>query len=133
MRNAGQDGPDPIDVAVGARVRVRRRSIDISQTQLGQALGITFQQIQKYEKGTNRVSASMLVRIAAKLETSVAALVGEDDSAPAEAVVYAQLGTPGAQQLLAAFAAIGESETRRAILTLACRLAAAPADHAEAA
>lgn len=133
MRNAGQEGPDPIDVAVGARVRLRRRSIDISQTQLGQALGITFQQIQKYEKGTNRISASMLVRIAAKLETSVAALVGEDDSAPVEIVVYAQLAMSGAQLLLAAFAGIGDGEARRAILTLARSLASAPADHAEAA
>ena len=133
MRNAGQEGPDPIDVAVGARVRVRRRSIDLSQAQLGHPLGITFQQVQKYEKGANRISASMLVKIAAKLETSVAALVGEDDSAPVEMVVYTQLARAGAQQLLAAFAAIGDSETRRAILTLARSLASAPADQAEAA
>lgn len=124
MRNAGQEGPDPIDVAVGARVRIRRRWINISQTQLAEALGITFQQVQKYERGTNRVSASMLVKIAARLETSVAALVGEDGSAPVEMVVYAQLATPGAQELLAAFAGIGDGEARRAILALAHSLAA---------
>ena len=133
MRNAGQDGPDPIDVAVGARVRIRRRWINISQTQLAQALRITFQQIQKYERGTNRVSASMLVKIAARLETSVAALVGEDGSAPVEMVVYAQLATPGAQELLAAFAGIADGEARRAILALARSLAADVAQRSNAA
>ena len=55
-----RQGPDPIDVAVGARVRIRRRWLGFSQTQLATALGITFQQVQKYERGANRVSASML-------------------------------------------------------------------------
>jgi len=54
--------PDPIDVGVGARIRIRRREIGVSQTSLGEHLGLTFQQVQKYERGTNRVSASMLVR-----------------------------------------------------------------------
>ncbi len=71
-----RQGPDPIDVAVGAHIRIRRRWLGFSQTKLADALGITFQQVQKYERGANRVSASMLVKIAAKLETTVAALVG---------------------------------------------------------
>jgi len=70
--------PDPIDVEVGRRIRLRRKALGISQSELAGALGVSFQQCQKYEKGANRVSASMLVRIAAKLETTVAALVGED-------------------------------------------------------
>lgn len=70
--------PDPIDVEVGRRIRLRRKALGISQSELAGALGVSFQQTQKYEKGANRVSASMLVRIAAKLETTVAALVGED-------------------------------------------------------
>jgi len=119
MQAVNRDGPDPIDVAVGARVRIRRRWLGLSQTQLANALGITFQQVQKYERGANRVSASMLVKIAAKLETTVAALVGEDGSAPVEAIIYAQLATPGATDLLAAFANIDEGEARRALLTLA--------------
>jgi transcriptional regulator with XRE-family HTH domain len=73
-----ETGPDPIDVAVGERLRIRRRWMGLSQTHLAQALGLTFQQIQKYEKGKNRVSASMLVKAAAALETSVAYLVDED-------------------------------------------------------
>ena len=126
MRAANRDGPDPIDIAVGARVRTRRRATGLSQTQLAEALGITFQQVQKYERGANRVSASMLVKIAAKLETTVAALVGEDGSAPVEAIIYAQLATPGATDLLAAFAKIGDGETRRAVLTVAESLATIP-------
>jgi transcriptional regulator with XRE-family HTH domain len=115
-------GPDPIDVAVGARVRIRRRWLGLSQTQLAKALGITFQQVQKYERGANRVSASMLVKIAAKLETSVAALVGEDGSAPVEAIVMSQLSTPGATELLASYAGIKDGDNRRALLVLASAL-----------
>jgi transcriptional regulator with XRE-family HTH domain len=113
-----REGPDPIDVAVGARIRIRRRWLGFSQTQLANALGITFQQVQKYERGANRVSASMLVKIAAKLETTVAALVGEDGQAPVEAIIYAQLATPGATELLAAYAQISDGEARRALLTI---------------
>lgn len=121
------DTPDPIDVAVGARVRIRRRWLGLSQTQLATAIGITFQQVQKYEKGANRISASMLVKIAKVLETTVAALVGEDASAPVEGIVLAQLATPGAVNLLSAFAAIKSGEDRRALLTLSEALARAPA------
>jgi transcriptional regulator with XRE-family HTH domain len=113
-----RQGPDPIDVAVGARIRIRRRWLGFSQTQLATSLGITFQQVQKYERGANRVSASMLVKIASKLETTVAALVGEDGQAPVEAIIYAQLATPGATELLAAYAQISDGEARRALLTI---------------
>ena len=112
-------GPDPIDVDVGARVRIRRRWLGFSQSELAKALGITFQQVQKYERGSNRISASMLVKVAAKLETSVAALVGEDGSQPVETIVLAQLSTPDATKLLAAFAGIRDGEARRALLTVA--------------
>jgi transcriptional regulator with XRE-family HTH domain len=133
MQAVNREGPDPIDVAVGARVRIRRRWLGLSQTELAKALGITFQQVQKYERGANRVSASMLVKIAAKLETTVAALVGEDGSAPVEAIIYAQLATPGATDLLAAFARIGDGEVRRALLTLAQSLSGANASRTPAA
>ena len=55
--------PNPIDKHVGGRVRMRRMMLDMSQETLGEALGITFQQVQKYEKGTNRISASRLQHI----------------------------------------------------------------------
>lgn len=70
--------PDPIDVEVGRRIRLRRKALGLSMQALGDHIGVSYQQCEKYEKGANRVSASMLVRIAAKLETTVAALVGED-------------------------------------------------------
>lgn len=59
--------PDPIDVHVGTAIRDRRIALGLNQTQLGKALGVTFQQVQKYERGTNRVSASMMWRAAAEL------------------------------------------------------------------
>lgn len=59
--------PDQIDVYVGGQIRDRRLAEGLNQTQLGKAIGVTFQQVQKYEKGTNRVSASMMHRIAATL------------------------------------------------------------------
>jgi len=116
---------DEIDLAVGERIRGRRQALGVSQKQLGRSLALTFQQIQKYESGETRVSASTLVRIAARLECSAAGLVGESDMAPVEAVVTAQLGAPGSAELLAAFAAIGDAETRRLVLEIAQKLASA--------
>jgi transcriptional regulator with XRE-family HTH domain len=66
-----QDGAHPIDKHVGRRVRLARISKDISQTALAKSLGITFQQVQKYEKGANRVSASRLFEIATFLQVAV--------------------------------------------------------------
>jgi transcriptional regulator with XRE-family HTH domain len=65
-------GPNPVDVAVGARIRARRNVLGMSQERLADAVGVTFQQIQKYERGTNRVSASRLSQIAEALEVSPA-------------------------------------------------------------
>lgn len=64
--------PNPIDVHVGKRVRTRRMLIGLSQEKLGDALGVTFQQVQKYEKGSNRISASRLQGIARLLDVPVA-------------------------------------------------------------
>ena len=63
--------PNPIDVHVGSRVRLRRNMLGMSQEKLGEALGITFQQIQKYEKGANRVGASRLQAIATVMNVPV--------------------------------------------------------------
>jgi len=132
-RSGGVDGPNPIDIAVGARIRIRRRWLGLSQTELANALGITFQQVQKYEHGRNRVSASMLVRAAAKLKTTVAALVAEDGHTPVEPVIYAQLSTAGATDLLGAFSRISDGETRRAVVLLANQLAVGAQRRAKAA
>jgi transcriptional regulator with XRE-family HTH domain len=63
--------PHPVDVHVGARIRLRRKEMGISQTDLADVLGLSFQQVQKYERGSNRVSASKLYDITNKLETPI--------------------------------------------------------------
>lgn len=70
-RTIKDNGPDPIDRYVGARVRQRRAEARISQTTLGKQIGVTFQQIQKYENGTNRIGASNLFKIAHILGVAV--------------------------------------------------------------
>ena len=66
-----KNGPNETDVLVGTRVRIRRVELGLSQTQLANALGVTFQQVQKYEKGTNRIGASRLHAIAGVLRVPV--------------------------------------------------------------
>jgi transcriptional regulator with XRE-family HTH domain len=113
-------GPDPIDVAVGHRIRVRRKWLGVSQSALAEHLGVSFQQVQKYERGANRVSASMLVRIAQKLDTTVGELVGEtaQPEQRADEGLFEKLATPGAIQLLDAFASVQQPSLRTAILNL---------------
>ena len=118
--------PDPIDIDVGARIRARRVFLGLSQTKLATALGLTFQQVQKYERGDNRVSASTLVRVAGALDTSVAAMVGED-GARTEKPMFRHLAMPGAFDLLDAFAKIADPEVRRAVVRLTKTLAKAAA------
>ena len=113
---------DPIDIAVGARIRMRRQSLKVSQSSLGEALGITFQQVQKYERGTNRVSASMLVKIARRLDCTVASLIGEDGGSVDDELAP-RLAIPGALDLLDAFSKIESSQTRRRLLDLLTSLA----------
>ncbi|KQW69218.1 hypothetical protein ASE17_12775 [Phenylobacterium sp. Root77] len=118
-------GPDPVDVAIGARMRLRRKSLGISQGVLSERVGVSFQQIQKYERGANRVSGSMLVAIASALDTTVGWLVGEEGglSDAADEVIQA-LALTGAVELLEAFAAIPHASARAALVTLAQEMAA---------
>ncbi len=62
-RTVAEFGPDPVDVHVGGRVRLQRTVLGMSQTHLAEALDLTFQQVQKYERGTNRISASRLYQL----------------------------------------------------------------------
>jgi transcriptional regulator with XRE-family HTH domain len=117
------DTPDPIDVEVGIRIRTRRKLLGISQTQLAQALGLTFQQVQKYERGANRVSASTLVRIARTLETTVASLVGEHEGGSRDTDLFQHLTTPGSFELLQAYSRMPEGDVRRALVNLAKAMA----------
>lgn len=92
---------DPIDVSVGARIRLIRKMRGWSQQALAEAVGVSFQQVQKYESGANRVSASMLVRIAAALGVSIAELFGAVEAASQVSDDLAvMLGEPGALKLL---------------------------------
>ena len=123
---ADTNGPDPIDVAVGLRLRTLRKSRGMSQEQLGRALGITFQQIQKYERGTNRVSASMLVKSARALEVSPNTLLPDEGDptprSPAILTLLAQMR--GVEELVETYARIKSPRLRRAVLQLSRSLAA---------
>ena len=117
-------GPDPVDIAIGARMRLRRKSLGISQGILSDRVGVSFQQIQKYERGANRVSGSMLVSIALALDTTVGWLVGEEGgmSDAADDILQA-LALTGATDLLEAYAAIRRPSARAALLALAQEMA----------
>ncbi len=118
--------PHPLDIALGSRIRLRRRELGFSQEQLAREVGITFQQVQKYEHGTNRVSFSRLVEIAQALRCGVTDIVGDLDQ-PKSAADFSRhvnsLNEPGAAELLEAYAAIESPKHRRAILNLARQLA----------
>ncbi|MEJ8572728.1 helix-turn-helix domain-containing protein [Microbaculum marinum] len=120
--------PNPIDVHVGSRVRLRRVLINMSQEKLGEQLGITFQQVQKYEKGTNRVGASRLYRISQVLGVPVSFffedLVGEGQSdsgfaeTQSERYVVDFISSAEGLQLNKAFLRISEPKVRRKIVEL---------------
>lgn len=99
-------------------MRVRRKQLSLSQSDLGEHLGVSFQQVQKYERGANRVSASMLVRVAEKLDMSVAELFGEAQGAVVDGEVMSMLGSRGALELLRAFTSVEDTRVRAAILEL---------------
>jgi len=115
-----------MDVALGLRIRQRRKAIGLSQTALADAVGLTFQQIQKYERGSNRVSFSRLVDIAHALNCRAQDLIGDldDQSLPQPLLGQdtAYLREGGAPELLAAYAAAPKA-LRRAILKLVVEIA----------
>ena len=82
--------PNPVDKYVGSRVRMRRIMLGMSQEKLGEALGLTFQQVQKYEKGTNRVGASRLQQISEILQVPVSFLFDGGPSGLANATALAK-------------------------------------------
>jgi transcriptional regulator with XRE-family HTH domain len=125
VSNMAKKLPNPTDKHVGSRVRVRRMMMNMSQEKLGDALGLTFQQVQKYEKGTNRISASRLYRIADILQVPPAFLFegapGQakakgDDRSPA--YVYGFLAMPHGLALTKAFIRIKNAKLRRSIVNL---------------
>lgn len=121
---ARQAGADPIDVAVGRRLRLLRRRRKLSQARLAGAMGVSFQQLQKYETGANRISASALLRAANALDAPPAALLGDAaDGGSIDAELLDLLARPGAEALLRSFASITDREARAALVAIAGKLA----------
>lgn len=127
--------PNPIDVHVGSRIRLRRNMLGLSQEKLGESLGITFQQIQKYEKGTNRVGASRLQAISSILTVPVAFFFEDaPGSTPTSQAGFAEdneatyvvdfLNSNEGVQLTRAFTKIADPKVRRKIIDLVKSLAA---------
>ena len=125
--------PNPIDKHVGSRVRMRRMMLGMSQEKLGDALGLTFQQVQKYEKGTNRIGASRLQQISNILQVPVSfffegapdvpAKSSELAEAPSPMYVADFLATSDGLALTRAFMRIKDSKLRRKIVELVEQMA----------
>jgi len=125
--------PNPIDVHVGSRIRLRRTMIGLSQEKLGDALGITFQQIQKYEKGANRVGASRLQEISRVLKTPISFFFEDAPGAPdssggfqessSTSYVVDFLSSSEGLQLNRAFVKIQDAKVRRKLVELVKALA----------
>lgn len=125
---ANKKQPNPIDIHVGSRVRLRRMMLGMSQEKLGESLGITFQQIQKYEKGTNRIGASRLQHIATVLSVPVSFFFEDAPGTPAEAAGLAEsrpahyvvdfLSSSEGIQLNKAFVRIKDTKLRRRVIDL---------------
>lgn len=130
---ASKKAPNPIDIYVGSRVRLRRMMLSMSQEKLGEHLGITFQQIQKYEKGTNRIGASRLQHIATTLEVPVSFFFEDAPGTPQEAAGLGEarpenyvidfLSSSEGLQLNRAFVQIKEPKIRRKIVELVREIA----------
>ncbi len=128
--------PNPIDKHVGSRVRMRRMMVGMSQEKLGESLGITFQQIQKYEKGTNRIGASRLQQISIVLGVPVAFFfegaptVGPEgesvEEAASPAYVSDFLATSEGLTLTRNFMRIPDPKVRRRIVDLVMSIAGEP-------
>jgi len=121
--------PNPVDCHVGRRIRTRRRELGLSQERLAEAIGLTFQQVQKYERGANRVSASKLWEIAQALKTSVSYFY---EGLEGGAVLLSQMADPlqdflmssEGLELAESFTRIRAAPVRRSVLQLVRALAA---------
>ena len=125
--------PNPIDRHVGARVRMRRLMVGLSQSKLADSLDVTFQQVQKYEKGANRIGASRLQQLARVLDVppafffdgapaSATPALGLNED-PGNAYVVDFLSTTEGLQLNRAFSAIKDAKIRKSVLDLVERIA----------
>jgi transcriptional regulator with XRE-family HTH domain len=122
---------DPVDMEVGHRIRLHRLQSGLSQTELAKHLGVTFQQVQKYENGANRVGAGRLTKIAQVLGIPVSTLFGTHDPTTIEgsgrgtaSSPLKLLTLPGALKLARAYAQLKDGKMRRSILELVENIAA---------
>lgn len=124
----------PIDVHVGKRVRIRRKLLNMSQTDLGDAVGLTFQQIQKYERGANRISASVLFRLSEILDVPISfffddmpdTIAGTKSGSEAtDAPDLSAFNSQDARDLVQAYFRIDDPRIRRRMFDLAKSLARA--------
>lgn len=120
---------DPRDIDIAKRVRALRLQRGLSQAELGEVLGVTFQQVQKYERGTNRISAGRLYRIAGVLEVPVSFFYeglegfGSELGVQPIGVEFGLLQTSGAMRLVRAYSRIEQGGVRQKLLLLAESLA----------
>lgn len=121
--------PNPVDVHVGSRVRLRRMLVGLSQEKLGDSMGLTFQQIQKYEKGVNRIGASRLFKLSQVLDVPVQFFFEgmPAEEAPgipgmsepkSESFLYEFLNTRDGLELNRAFIKVGDADVRRSVIEL---------------
>jgi transcriptional regulator with XRE-family HTH domain len=127
--------PNPVDAHVGSRVRLRRMLLGMSQERLGESMGLTFQQVQKYEKGVNRIGASRLFQISKILDVPVQFFFEEAphaDGAPARGMAEADsetfilefLNSREGLELNRAFVKIANSKVRKSVVDLVRALSA---------
>jgi transcriptional regulator with XRE-family HTH domain len=131
------DRPNPIDVHVGSRVRLRRNMLGLSQEKLGESIGLTFQQVQKYERGANRIGASRLLELSSVLGVPVSFFYDETDpvhappvptgfaESPQESFDSDPLHRREAVELVEAYYDVRDAVVRRRLFDLAKALAAA--------
>jgi len=120
MAKTSNKSASRMDKLVGRNIRVHRLVRGLTQEGLGEKLGVTFQQIQKYEKGTNRVGSGRLYQIASLLEVPVTAFFegGESQTSLRNSSPFDLLADPVSLRLVQAFAEIADLKTRRAVLAL---------------
>lgn len=113
---------EPVDKLVGKNIRIFRLAKGISQTEVGEAIGVTFQQVQKYENGTNRVGSSRLAKLSKVLDVPInrffdTGTVSADGPVSGK-IVTDLLSVPYAVRMLKALASIPDNETRRSLVVL---------------
>ena len=124
IRSSNAKSPNLVDIEVGRRIRTRRLSKGISQTALGQPLGVTFQQVQKYEKGVNRVGAGRLQQIAEILDVPVSFFYGGTDGDSRDTkTVMGFIDTAHAVRLMRAYSRLPSRKVQHAVVDLVERMA----------